>query len=284
VIVHVARFAAKAALGRIAPIAAALLVAADLRAHDFWIEPSTFHPAPGATVAVGLRVGQDFLGDPVPRSSRLIDRFVVRQSGDDQPVVGLENIDPAGWFRADGRSTAVIAYSSAAAFVELPAARFEEYLRQEGLGRIIDLRARRGDRAEPGREHFYRYAKALLAGERRSVLAMQPMGLAYEIVPDDDPTFGSSGFRGRVLHQGQPLAGALVVAMSRNDPSVRLAVRSDRNGGFSFSLPVAGVWLIKSVHLVDASMFSRADWDSLWASLTFESPGAHAPPDARRSR
>jgi uncharacterized GH25 family protein len=284
VIVRVARFAARAALGRIAPIAAALVVAADLRAHDFWIEPSTFRPAPGATVAVGLRVGQDFLGDPVPRSSRLIDRFVVRQGGDDQPVVGLENIDPAGWFRADGRSTAVIAYSSVEAFVELPATQFEEYLRQEGLERIINIRARRGDRAEPGREHFYRYAKALLAGERRSVLAMQPMGLAYEIVPDDDPTLGSSGFRGRILHQGTPLAGALVVAMSRNDPSVRLAVRTDRHGGFSFRLPVAGAWLIKSVHLVDASMFSRADWDSLWASLTFESPGAQAPPDARRSR
>ena len=275
---------AKSAAGPVGLIAAALLVAADLRAHDFWIEPSTFHPAPGATVAVGLRVGQDFLGDPVPRSSRLIDQFVVRQSGDDRPVVGLENIDPAGWFRADGQSTAVIAYSSVAAFVELPAMQFEEYLRQEGLERIIDLRAQRGDRAEPGREHFYRYAKALLGGERRSVAAMQPIGLAYEIVPDDDPTLGSSAFRGRLLHEGEALAGALVVAMSRNDPSVRLATRSDRDGAFSFILPRAGVWLVKSVHLVDASIFSRADWDSLWASLTFESPGAQAPPDARSSR
>jgi uncharacterized GH25 family protein len=110
---------------------------------------------------------------------------------------------------------------------------------------------------------------------------MQPIGLAYEIVPDDDPTLGSSAFRGRLLHEGEALAGALVVAMSRNDPSVRLATRSDRDGAFSFILPRAGVWLVKSVHLVEASMFSRADWDSLWASLTFESPGAQAPPDAR---
>jgi uncharacterized GH25 family protein len=284
VVVQVAPFAGTAAAARIALTAAALLVAGDLRAHDFWIEPSTFHPAPGATVAVGLRVGQDFVGDPVPRSSRLIDQFVVRQGGHDQPVVGLENIDPAGWFRADGQSTAVIAYRSHGAFVELPAAEFEEYLRQEGLERIIDIRAKRGDRAEPGREHFYRYAKALLAGERRSGAATQPMGLAYEIVPDDDPTVGSAAFDGRVLHQGEPLAGALVVAILRSDPSVRLAARSDRHGAFSFVLPRAGVWLIKSVHLVNASMFSRADWDSLWASLTFELPEAQAPPDARSSR
>ena len=273
-----------AAAARIALTAAALLVAGDLRAHDFWIEPSTFHPASGATVAVGLRVGQDFVGDPVPRSSRLIDQFLVRQGGNDQPIVGLENIDPAGWFRADGQSTAVIAYRSLATFVELPAAEFEEYLRQEGLERIIDIRAERGDRAKPGREHFYRFAKAVLAGERSSAAATQPIGLTYEIVPDDDPTIGPAPFRGRVLHSGEPLAGALVVAISRSDPSVRLATRSDGHGAFAFVLPRAGVWLVKSVHLVEASMFSRADWDSLWASLTFELPEAQAPPAALRSR
>jgi uncharacterized GH25 family protein len=265
-------------------MAAALLVAGELRAHDFWIEPSTFHPAPGATVAVGLRVGERFIGDPVPRSSRSIDQFVVRQGGNDQPIAGLENIDPAGWFRADGQATAVIAYSGLAGFVELPPAQFEDYLRQEGLERIIGIRAERGDRASPGREYFHRYAKALLAGERGSVEAAQPMGLEYEIVPDDDPTVGSAGFRGRVLHRGEPLADALVVALLRSDPSVRLAARSDRDGAFTFVLPRAGVWLIKSVHMVNASIFSRADWDSLWASLTFELPAAQAPADPRSSR
>jgi uncharacterized GH25 family protein len=65
---------------------------------------------------------------------------------------------------------------------------------------------------------------------------------------------------------------------------VRLATRSDGHGAFSFALPRAGVWLVKSVHLVEASMFSRADWDSLWASLTFETPEPQAPLDARSSR
>src|ERR1700692_2755585 len=95
---------------------AALLTAGGLQAHALWIEPSTFHPAPGTTVAVGLRVGQNFVGDPVPRFSRLIEQFIVRQGGSDQPIAGLENIDPAGYFRADGQSTAVIAYRSLPSF------------------------------------------------------------------------------------------------------------------------------------------------------------------------
>jgi uncharacterized GH25 family protein len=284
VVIQLATFTFKAAVTRAALAAAAVLAAGDVRAHDFWIEPSTFRPMPGATVAVGLRVGQNFVGDPVPRSSGLIEQFFVRQAGSDRPVVGVESIDPAGWFRADGKSTAVIAYRGSASFVELPAGQFEEYLRQEGLERIIDIRAKRGDSAKPGREHFYRYAKALLAGERSSAAATPPIGLAYEIVPDDDPTAGSAPFRWRVLHGGKPLEGALVVAMLRSDPSVRLAMRSDGHGAFSLALPRAGVWLIKSVHLVKASIFSRADWDSLWASLTFESPEAHSSLDARSGR
>ena len=254
---------------------AALLLANGVHAHDFWIEPSTFHPAPGSTVAVGLRVGQNFVGDPVPRFSASIEQFVIRQAGSEQPIGGSDNIDPAGFFRADGQSTAVIAYRSSGSFIELPADKFEDYLRQYGLDRIIDLRAEaRRTRQKPGRERFYRYAKALLTGQQPSAAVTQPLGLAYEIVPDDDPTVRLAPFRGRVLYDGKPLSGALVVAMLRSDPSVRLTARSDAQGAFSFALPRAGVWLIKSVHMVRASFFSDADWESLWASLTFEAPEA----------
>jgi len=276
VVIRFARRAGRDALRRAALAAAVALAVGDAQAHDFWIEPSTFHPAAGTNVAVGLRVGQNFVGDPVPRFARSIEQFFVRQGGGEQPINGLENIDPAGWFRADGQSTAVIAYRSSGSFTELPAEKFEDYLRLEGLDRVIDMRAARGEREKPGRERFYRFAKALLAGKTPSAAATRPLGFGYEIVPDGDPTVPSAAFRGRILHAGKPLGGTLVMAMSHNDPSARLTTRSDLRGAFSFILPRAGVWLIKSVHMVRASFFSDADWESLWASLTFEVP--EAPP------
>ena len=51
-------------------------------AHDFWIEPSTFHPAAGDRVTAALRVGQKLAGDPLPNIPPLIDRFVVRGGSD----------------------------------------------------------------------------------------------------------------------------------------------------------------------------------------------------------
>ncbi|PYS27164.1 MAG: hypothetical protein DMG11_17335, partial [Acidobacteria bacterium] len=53
-------------------LAAALaLSAAPLAAHDMWIEPTSFIPDAGKIVGVRLRVGQDFLGDPLPRDPAL---------------------------------------------------------------------------------------------------------------------------------------------------------------------------------------------------------------------
>jgi uncharacterized GH25 family protein len=272
VVIRFVPFAGKAGVRGAALAAAVVLAAADVQAHDFWIEPSTFRPLPGAIVAVGLRVGQNFVGDPVPRWSGSIEQFFVRQGGSEQPIGGTENTDPAGWFRADGQSTAVIAYQSGGSFTELPADEFEDYLRLEGLERIIDLRAQRREREKPGRERFYRYAKALLTGTTPPGAATQPLGFVYEIVPDNDPTAPLDVFRGRVLHEGKPLPGALVVAMLHGEPLVRLSARSDSRGAFSFPLPRAGVWLIKSVHMVRAWFFSDADWNSFWASLIFEAP------------
>jgi uncharacterized GH25 family protein len=255
---------------------ATLLFAGASLAHDFWIEPSTFHPAHGETVSIGLRVGQDYLGDPVPRMSTLIEHFTVRQKGREAEIDGIERADPAGFFTADGGATAIVAYTSNPSHVDLPAAKFEDYLRLYGLEQIIALRARRGERQKAGSENFVRCAKALLTGARPSLAATQAAGLPYEIVPASDPTAapaaGHAPFRGRVLYRRTPLAGALVVAIFRDDTSLRLTARSAADGTFTFALPKGGVWLVKSVHMVDAPSGSGAEWESFWASLTFDWP------------
>jgi uncharacterized GH25 family protein len=255
-----------------------LLAAATARAHDFWIEPSTFRPAPGSVVAVGLRVGQDFIGDPVPRLSAFIATFSVRQGGTDQAVGGSDRIDPAGFLRADGGATAIISYASTGTYIELPPDRFEDYLRQYGLDVVVASRAQRGESDRPGRERFYRYAKALLTGLEPSANVSKPLGLDYEIVPDEDPTARLEPFRGRILFRGKPLPSARLVALLHGEPSVRIQALSDSQGAFALPFSRPGIWLIKSVHMERAWFFSGEDWDSSWASLTFEIPEPKAEP------
>ena len=253
-------------------------MAAMARAHDFWIEPSTFHPGPGTSVSVGLRVGQDFIGDPVPRLSPLIATFCVRQNGVDHDVSGTDRIDPAGDLRADGGATAIISYVSTGSYIELPPDRFEDYLRLYGLDDVIASRGQRGERDKPGRERFYRYAKALLSGLKPSSDVAKPLGLDFEIVPEDDPTTRLEPFHGRILYHRRPLPNAKVVALLHGEPNVRLQTLSDAEGAVTLPLPRPGVWLIKSVHIERAWFFSSEDWDSHWASLTFEVPEPNPEP------
>ena len=258
---------------RLLLLVAALAFARALHAHDFWIEPSTFHPAKGQTVALALRVGQDFTGDAVPRSSDNIASFTVRQGrGAAQDVPGIEREDPAGFFTANGSATAVVAYASIPSPIEMEPAKFEAYLHQYGLDAIIDARTRRGERQKPGKEIFSRCAKSLISGIRPSLAATQPVGLRYEIVPSADPTIGDASFRGRILFERTPAVNALVTAVFHDDPSIKLVARTDRAGRFELDLPRPGVWLIKSVRMIEAPRGSGADWESLWASLTFDLP------------
>ena len=236
-------------------------------AHDFWIEPSTFRPAVGAMVSAGLRVGQEFTGDPVARDGESIEKFIVRDSGGERAVVGMERRDPAGFFRAENPGGAIVGYRSRPKFLELPPEKFEQYLRDEGLESIIAERARRGDSQKPSREIYSRCAKSLLIAGDGAAKFETPLGFRYEIVP---LKMTGDSIDVRLLYESKPLAGALVIALHRDDTSLRLRARSDAKGRVTFKLPKRGVWLIKSVQMIPAPPASNADWESLWASLTFE--------------
>jgi uncharacterized GH25 family protein len=249
------------------------LVAVRAAAHDFWIEPSTFHPAVGDRVTVALRVGQKLAGDPLPNIPPLIDRFVIRSFSGERPVVGRAGADPAGIaFIAEG-GLHWIGYQSNPYPVALEAPKFEDYLRDEGLERIVDARKKKGQSAAPGRERFYRCAKALL--ETPGVKAFDtPLGFTLELVPLANP-YALKRARDLPLlltFHGKPIANVMVVAMSKDDPANALRARTDAKGQVKLRLPHAGFWLIKAVHMEAAPADAGVDWESWWASITFELP------------
>src|SRR5947208_1726409 len=71
-----------------------ILSSASLAAHDMWIEPTAFLPDAGKIIGVRLRVGQDLLGDPIPRDPALIEQFITVDSTGRKPVVGHDGADP----------------------------------------------------------------------------------------------------------------------------------------------------------------------------------------------
>jgi uncharacterized GH25 family protein len=255
----------------------AFVLAAPLLAHDFWIEPTGFRPEVGSVVGLSLRVGQGFRGDPVPLNPARIAKFVtVSPAGAETPVDGVPGGDPAGTARIAAPGYVVAGYRSSPSFLELPGDKFEAYLKEEGLEKVSAVRARRGESAKPSKEIFSRCAKSLLdAGGAGTVGFDRALGFRLELLPARSPkklpaTGGALPVR--LVYEGKPLAGALVVAMNRDEPEKPISARTDKAGGVILALPRGGVWLVKAVHMVPAPAESGADWESLWASLTFEAP------------
>ena len=254
---------------------AMFFVAGRLLAHDFWIEPSTFRPEMGANVGFALRVGEGFRGDPVPRSPGRIERFLLVSPSREAVIEGVPGQEPAGVARVSEPGIQVAGYRSNTSRVELEAEKFEQYLKEEGLETIIAERARRGESAKPSREIYSRCAKSLLAaGAGAKSGHDRELGFPLELVAERNPYAYSIGgpFPVRLEYRDKPLAGALVVAVNREAPEKRLSARTDAGGRVSFALARPGAWLVKAVHMVPAPADSGADWESLWASLTFEVP------------
>jgi uncharacterized GH25 family protein len=290
-------------------LVAALLLAvgAGLSAHDFWLEPSTFEPKADEAIRIHLRLGQRFAGESLARNGAQIEKFVVVGPSGEKPVFGRDGMDPAGLLRLESPGLWFVGYRSKPSAVELAADKFEQYLVEEGLERIIQDRAARKESARPGREQFSRSVKSLLrSGATQGAQGFdRTLGLTLEFVLEADPARARAGrVPVRLLHDGRPLAGALVVAY-RKEPGAfatapaglaprplnptgppvpssteMLRVRTDKDG--RVVLPVTpGVWLLKAVHMERAAAESGADWSSVWTALTFQVPGVSA--DARKT-
>ena len=133
-----------------------------LFSHDMWIEPTTFLPDSGQIVGMRLRVGQDMLGDPIPRDSALINQFIFEDASGRKPLVGRDGSDPAGFLRVATPGLLVVGYFSNPSAVELPPDTFNQYLKDEGLDAIAALRASRKQTNAAAHELFSRCAKSLV--------------------------------------------------------------------------------------------------------------------------
>lgn len=253
-------------------ILALVLGCGSLSAHDMWIEPTAFHPDMGKIVGVRLRVGQDMLGDPLPYNTALIDQFISVDSTGRKPVVGHDGNDPAGLMRVGEPGLQTVGYQSHPSPMTLTAEKFNQYLKEEGLEGIAELRAHRHQTNSEAREIFSRCAKSLLLSGAQADDADRPLGFTLELVALKNPYALRPGdeLPLSLTYEGRAISGVLVVAMNRANPAAKISARTDKNGRVSLKLPQGGMWLIKAVHMIPAPAGANADWASFWASLTFD--------------
>ncbi|QYE34982.1 DUF4198 domain-containing protein [Polymorphobacter sp. PAMC 29334] len=273
---------------KLAFLLAALGSAATLDAHDFWVQPQIFAAEVNAIVPVTIEVGH---GPFRQRWSAALDRItkfaavgpagtVDRRADLKRPDGGPSDADMR--FAAPG--TYVIVLETTRAESVLPGIRFTDYITAEGIAPAVDLRARNKTTDTPGRELYSRRAKALVRVGTSTAPQPQvtrPVGMTLEIVPIRDPyALGSDmTLPVQILYDGHPLAGAFV-KLNNLDFDARPVEthKTDAKGQATFTIPFRGLWQMNVVWTKPIAGNPKADFDTVFSSLTFGYPRPGATP------
>jgi len=253
-----------------------LSAAVALNAHELYLMPSTFFPNQGATITLGFHVGDSFPESEVSgRLDRLRNPRLIWQNGAGEiRNLRIDSKRIAGDAVAGGTGELIAAVNTAPALIELDPAKFTEYLNSEGLSDVIAWRARHGEAAKPGRERYSKYAKGILVCGAPNGFATRPIGYVIEIIPETDPYTLKPGDQLpiQVLFRGKPAAGLQIESAwaAQTGRKTTVAGRTGSGGRLKVPLPSAGLWRIHTIRMERCGEPAVADWESFWASLTFE--------------
>ena len=205
--------------GLLSGLAALLLLpAAPVAAHDFWIEPASFRPAVGSKVPLRLFVGMDFAGATTVYLPDTFERYVAVGPDGEKHIPGVLGDDPAGHFVVTRPGPYIVAYRSTHFTVTFDTlAEFEQYLEKEGLERIRTLHAfgpprGQGDPRTLRAQRQGAGARGQTGGDGR------PRARAAPRTHRRKNPYLSARVPVRLLYEGRPLEGALVVAFNKAEP------------------------------------------------------------------
>jgi uncharacterized GH25 family protein len=178
--------------------------------------------------------------------------------------------------RTGAAGTYVIGVSTRARIIELAAKDFNQYLAEDGIPDALAARRRGGEMAKPARERYAKHVKALLqVGDAPGDGYTTELGYPAELVPMENPYALRSGatLRVRTLVDGKPTANQFVVYGGRTPAGGRIpqrSVRSNADGVARIPLARSGTWYVKFINMTRLEGDSEADYESKWATLTFE--------------
>jgi hypothetical protein len=252
-------------------------------AHDLWIVPGKYRLEPSESTRVFVNSGDVF-----PESLTLLGSHRVAEL----------SVHGPGWpdgftlvteFRVDGRSLTfdlappapgshVLGLETRPRTVRLKPEDFEDYLSEEKLARMAELREQAGESEEAAVERYTKWAKTVIevagdvtAGGDAAPAWAQPIGHRIELVPLQDPNRLSSGdsFAFEVRFEGEPLGSARVVGGRAGGDEV-LEVETDDGGKASVRLPKPGRWYVRTLHMIRSEEDPEVRWESFWCTFTFE--------------
>lgn len=257
-----------------------LLAGAVIWPHDLYLMPQPFATQPGEEIAVVYENGDEFpTGVTNVNPARLRRTELIWRGG----VVPLRDIQAqekrtVARVRVPGEGIMVLVSLTIPNFIELDPEKFRQYLEHENLDHVLRWRKERGEEGKPGREIYSKYVKSLVLSGKADGFYAHQAGLTIEFVPERDPYSLRPGdaLPVRLFLRGQPAPGVAVESawLEGGRAKIESIGRTREDGRISVPIRAAGPHRLHAIVMERCRDASRADWESFWASLTFEIPPA----------
>jgi uncharacterized GH25 family protein len=243
--------------------------------HEFWLQPASFACKKGDTIVIKFMVGENFTGENWMGNRSKINTLDLYQTGTKTSLVSRisDTKSDSLQFKPDLEGTAIVAYNSVNAFIEMDAATFNTYLDEEGLTEAIAYRKEKHQSDSSGREQYQRSVKTLLqVGTVYDSSFKQPTTLPLDIIPLQHPYLNKNkrAMGVRVLFNKIPLADQLIRIWYREkDMTIREEMLTNQDGIATFRVKGSGRWMVSTVKMIKLDNDPKAEWQSYWGSFTW---------------
>lgn len=253
-----------------------LLIAASASAHDLYLMPGKFVVSPGTRLPLVFHNGDEFPVGVAPvkperlRNTRLMSRrgtAVFEQiTAEAKRTTALVTVKDQG--------LAILVAQTVPNFIELDARKFRSYLEHENLTAPLAWRNAHGEANKAGRERYSKYVKSLILAGSADDYYREHTGLTIEIIPEANPYSLKPGatLPVRVLFRGAPAADVAVESawLVNGKAEMEVVGRTDASGRVNVPVKAIGPHRLHAIVMERCAEPAAADWESFWASLTFE--------------
>ena len=169
---------------------------------------------------------------------------------------------------------AILTSQTLPSLIELDPKKFLSYLEHENLTNAVEWRKSHGETAKPGKERYSKYVKSIIQVGKPDDFYKEKSGLLIEIVPEANPYSIRPGQTPsvQVLFRGKPAAGVAVESTWLENGKAKMEVfgRTDGQGRIVIPIKARGPHRLHAIVMERCAEPQVADWESSWASLTFE--------------
>ena len=255
------------------------IAASTAQAHDLFFRMTSFFVPVNASMRMNVLNGTFSTSENSVTRDRLRDLSVVSPAGRTRADTSLWSATgdtSAFYLRTGGPGTYVVGASLLPREITLSAKEFNEYLETDGVPDVLEARRKAGEMEKGATERYSKHVKSIVqVGADRTGDFAHVLGYPAELIPLDNPYAlrARSVLRVRAMVDGKAVPNQLVVWGGRFRNEGRFAQRTARtnaDGVAQVRLENAGQYFVKFIHMTPYQGPDKVDYESKWATLTFE--------------